>query len=242
MRILVTNDDGITAEGIAKLAKMAKELGEVWVVAPKEQCSAMSQRLTVLADLMVRRETFPVEGVHAYSVDGTPADCVKIALMHIMPKKPDIVFSGMNFGYNIGYDIAYSGTVGATMEAIMQGIPAIAFSNESNGNYEVAEAHMLAVTQELLRRKIARNEVWNINFPGCGLANYRGILEVEQIAQSQFYLDHYDRENYADGSFRLSAAGIAVTEGVKGTDMWAVLNGYISVGKVRSLVMSETAE
>ncbi|MCI5873602.1 MAG: 5'/3'-nucleotidase SurE [Clostridiales bacterium] len=240
MRILVTNDDGIRAEGIARLARMAKELGEVWVVAPKEQCSAMSQRITVHADLMVRRETFPVEGVHAYSVDGTPADCVKVALMYLLPEKPDVVFSGINFGYNIGFDIAYSGTVGAAMEAIMQGVPAMAFSNESNGNYEVAEAHMLAVTKDLLEREIAANEIWNINFPGCGLAKYRGILEVEQAAQSQFYLDHYEREDYTDGSFRLSAAGIPVTEGAEGTDMYAVLDGYISVGKIRNLVMEET--
>lgn len=238
MRILVTNDDGIRADGIARLARMAKELGEVWVVAPKEQCSAMSQRITVHADLIVRAETFPVSGVRAYSVDGTPADCVKVALMYLLPEKPDVVFSGINFGYNIGFDIAYSGTVGAAMEAIMQGVPAIAFSNESNGNYEVAEAHMLAVTKDLLGRKIAANELWNINFPGCGLAKYRGILEVEQVAQSQFYLDHYDREDYADGSFRLSAAGIPVTEGAKDTDMQAVLDGYISVGKIKSTILS----
>lgn len=238
MRILVTNDDGIRAEGIARLARMAKELGEVWVVAPKEQCSAMSQRITVHADLMVRPETFPVPGVHAYSVDGTPADCVKVALMYLMPQKPEVVFSGINFGYNIGFDIAYSGTVGATMEAIMQGVPALAFSNEGNGNYEVAEAHMLAVTKDLLNRKIAPNEIWNINFPGCGLAKYRGILEVEQTAQSQFYLDHYERQDDADGSFRLSAAGIPVTEGEEGTDMRAVLDGYISVGKIQSMLLS----
>lgn len=240
MRILVVNDDGIRADGIVRLARMAKELGEVWVVAPREQCSAMSQRITVHADLVVRPETFPVPGVHAYSVEGTPADCVKVALMYLLPEKPDVVFSGINFGYNIGLDIAYSGTIGATMEAIMQGVPAIAFSNESNGNYEVAEAHMLAVTRDLLGQKIADNEIWNVNFPGCGLAKYQGILEVKRTAQSQFYLDHYERETYEDGSFRLSAAGIPVTEGAEGTDMRAVLDGYISVGKVRGLVLEET--
>lgn len=237
MRILVVNDDGIRAEGIVRLARLAKEFGEVWVVAPKEQCSAMSQRITVHADLMVRPEEFPVGGVSAYSVEGTPADCVKVALMYLLPEKPDLVFSGINFGYNIGLDIAYSGTVGAAMEAIMQGVPAIAFSNESNGNYEVVEAHMLALTKDLLTREIAANEIWNVNFPGCGLTKYRGIMEVKQAAQSQFYLDHYDKEVYEDGSFRLSAAGLPVTEGAEGTDMRAVLDGYISIGKVRSHVL-----
>lgn len=238
MRILVTNDDGIHAEGIKRLAQMAKNLGEVWVVAPKEQCSAMSQRITVHADLTVRPETFPVEGVNAYSVSGTPADCVKVALMYLLPEKPDIVFSGINFGYNIGFDIAYSGTVGAAMEAIMQGVPAIAFSNESNGVYEVAEAHMLAVTKDLMSREIARNEIWNVNFPGCPLQEYRGILEERQTAQSQFYLDNYDRENNKDGSFRLSAAGIPVTDGAPGSDMRAVLDGCISISRIQSQVLA----
>ena len=238
MKILVTNDDGIKAEGIERLARMARNLGEVWVVAPKEQCSAMSQRITVHADLMVRPETFPVEGVHAYSVSGTPADCVKVALMYLLPEKPDIVFSGINVGYNIGFDIAYSGTVGAAMEAIMEGVPAIAFSNESNGVYEVAEAHMLAVTKDLMGREIAKNEIWNVNFPGCPIEKYKGILEEQQIAQSQFYLDNYSREDYEDGSFRLSAAGLPVTEGAEGSDMWAVLEGYISVGKIQSQVLA----
>lgn len=237
MKILVTNDDGIQAEGIVRLARMAKELGEVWVVAPKEQCSAMSQRITVHGELTVRPEEFSVEGVRAYSVSGTPADCVKVALMYLLPEKPDVVFSGINCGYNIGFDIEYSGTVGAAIEAIMQGVPAIAFSNEANGNYEVAEAHMLAVTKDLLSRKIAMNEMWNVNFPGCGLANYQGILETQKIAQSQFYLDHYHKKDHADGSFVLSAAGIPVTEGAKGTDMRAVLDGYISIGKIKSQVL-----
>ena len=237
MKILVTNDDGISAEGIVRLARMAKELGEVWVVAPKEQCSAMSQRITVHGDLTVRQEKFLEEGVPAYSVSGTPADCVKVALRYLLPEKPDVVFSGINCGYNIGFDIAYSGTVGAAIEAIMQGVPAIAFSNEANGNYEVAEAHMLAVTTDLLSRQIAANEIWNVNFPGCGLANCKGILETKKIAQSQFYLDNYSKMDYKDGSFGLSPMGIPVTEGAEGTDMHAVLNGYISVGKIRSHVV-----
>ena len=91
MRILVVNDDGIKAEGIRRLAACAKKFGEVWVVAPARQCSAMSQRITVRENLEVRKADFPVMGVKAYSVDGTPADCVKVALNHLLPEKPDIV-------------------------------------------------------------------------------------------------------------------------------------------------------
>ena len=105
MRILVVNDDGIEAAGIVRLAAMAKELGEVWVVAPDAQCSAMSQRITVRGELQLqKRDDFPVDGVEAYSLSGTPADCVKVAVEYLMKEVlPDIVFSGINKGYNVGY-------------------------------------------------------------------------------------------------------------------------------------------
>lgn len=238
--ILVVNDDGIDAEGIRRLTAMAKELGEVWVAAPAKQCSAMSQRITVRGDIIVKKVAFPVAGVQAYSVDGTPADCVKVAMMHLLLEKPDVVFSGINCGYNVGYDIAYSGTVGAAMEALMQGIPAIAFSNEANGIYEVADHYLLPVAKELLEREISREEIWNVNFPGCPLADCQGIRETDVISQSQFYLDHYDREDCDDGSFRLSARGIPVTETMeKDSDMRALLDHYICIGKIRSNVVAE---
>ena len=111
-RILVVNDDGIGAEGIVRLAAAAKNLGEVWVVATGQQCSAMSHCSTVRGSLQIRQEDFPVPGVMAYSVAGTPADCVKVGIRHLMQDRPDVVFSGINCGYNVGVDILYSGTVG----------------------------------------------------------------------------------------------------------------------------------
>ena len=105
MRIMVVNDDGIESDGIRRLAGMAAELGEVWVVAPRHQCSAMSHCITVRGSLHMKEESFPVPGVKAYSVDGTPADCVKVGIKYLLPQKPDIVFSGINCGYNVGADI-----------------------------------------------------------------------------------------------------------------------------------------
>ena len=191
MRILVVNDDSIEATGIIKLAAKAKELGEVWVVAPARQCSAMSQRITVRGNLeLIRREDFPVDGVKAYSLSGTPADCVKVAVEYLLKDQlPDIVFSGINKGYNVGFEIAYSGTVGATLEAISKGIPAIAFSVEMDENYEVTDQYLIPVTRELLKKKIASNEIWNVNFPGCGLQKYQGIRWDTIPAQTQFFLD-----------------------------------------------------
>lgn len=233
MRILVVNDDGITAEGIRRLAACAIKFGEVWVVAPAKQCSAMSQRVTVRGEMGVRKVDFPIAGVKAYSVDGTPADCVKVALRYLLPQKPDIVFSGINEGYNAGQDILYSGTIGAAVEALSNGIPAIAFSNEMNGIYDVVEAYIEQITRELLMQKLPVNALWNVNFPGCSLKEYRGILKNRILAGHQFYLDNYIKTDSGDESFVLEAQGIPVTEAEEGTDIRAVLDRYISIGIIR---------
>lgn len=237
MRILITNDDGITAEGIRRLAVMAKELGEVWVAAPATQCSAMSHSLTVRGHFEIKPAEFPVEGVTAYSVAGTPADCVKAAVHEIMPEKPDIVFSGINFGYNAGADILYSGTVGACMEALLQGIPAIAYSNEPNGVYEVLDANISAVTKKLLVDMPERNEIWNINFPGCSLAEYRGIKWDCIPSKTAFYTDHYRRKELENGGFLLETDGIPAVEAERGTDIEALLENYISVEKIKNAIL-----
>ena len=123
MRILIVNDDGIRSSGLISLARMAVELGEVWVAAPESQCSAMSHRISVFGAVGVQPEPdFPVNGVKAYSISGSPADCVKVALAYIMKERPDVVFSGINNGYNVGIDILYSGTVGAAMEALRRSL------------------------------------------------------------------------------------------------------------------------
>ena len=134
MNILITNDDGINAQGIAVLARAAAEFGQVTLVAPARQCSAMSHRITLGRPLRLEQVDFPVPQVEAYSLDGTPADCVKAALDAILTERPDVVLSGINHGYNVGFDVAYSGTVGAAMEALMNGISAIALSQNDVGS------------------------------------------------------------------------------------------------------------
>ena len=142
MNILITNDDGICAQGIAVLTKAASRFGKVTVVAPARQCSAMSHRITLGSPLTLQRVEFPWENVTGYSLSGTPADCVKAALDAILSEKPDVVLSGINHGYNVGFDVVYSGTVGAAMEALMNGIPAIALSQNDVGGFAVAERYL----------------------------------------------------------------------------------------------------
>ena len=153
MKILITYDDSISSEVLFPLAKWAKQFGEVTVVAPSNQCSAMSSKLTIRGSLRVDKvEDFPVPVKAAYKVNGTPVDCVKVALHYILEEKPDYVFSGINDGYNVGYDIAYSGTLGAAFEAVMQGIPAMAFSNTMKEPMNIAEKYLTSIIQELIEK------------------------------------------------------------------------------------------
>ena len=112
-RILITNDDGIGADGIRKLAEIARRFGEVTVVAPDAQRSAASHHCIFSKPLILKEYDFGPDGIRAYTLDGTPADCVRVGIFAAMDRKPDIVLSGINHGYNISSDIQYSGTVGA---------------------------------------------------------------------------------------------------------------------------------
>lgn len=241
MKILVVNDDSIHSPGIALLARKAMEFGEVTVVAPANQCSAMSHKISIRDAMKVEKvEDFPVPVKAAYKIGGTPADCVKVALHYILEERPDYVFSGINEGYNAGFDIAYSGTLGAAFEAVMNGIPAMAFSNTMYAPLHVAEAYLVPVIRELMGAGQGRGEVWNVNFPGVELGELKGILRDRPVAPIQFYSENYVETKNDDGSVSLKAVGTPLTlaDSVPaGTDVEAVLQGYISIGKVKSVVM-----
>ena len=239
LKILLVNDDGISSPGIVHLAEMAMQLGEVWVAAPSSQCSAMSQKLTIFQPLEVEEYDFPLPVAGAYSIGGTPADCVKTALKAVLPVRPDVVFSGINIGYNAGFDIAYSGTVGAAMEALINGIPAIAFSSQHDGSSDVTDKYLVPVIEELLSSPIGRGEIWNVNFPGCALEDCRGILRERIPAPLCVFDNHYDKTEQPDGSFILRpyAEQLSPERAPEGSDIHAVFNGYVSIGKVKSMVL-----
>ena len=126
-RILVTNDDGVHSEGIKVLVEALKGLGEVTVVAPLAEASAIGHALTLRRPL--RLETLRPK---VYAVDGTPTDCVNVGIIHVMRAKPDLIVSGINKGWNLGDDVTYSGTVSGALEGALLGIPSIAFSTRSS--------------------------------------------------------------------------------------------------------------
>lgn len=237
--ILLVNDDGIDSEGLRILAQHAARLGDVWVVAPDCQCSAMSQRITIFDPLPIHRVCFPADVRAAWRVGGTPADCVKAAVNHLLPVRPDLLFSGINNGYNTGFDIAYSGTIGAAMEGIMKGIPAYAFSNCFGEDFSLIERELFPIMQEVLAQPAGPGMIWNVNFPGGGLSGCRGIRRETAVAPTQLYLDRYVFEEQPDGSLLMHNRGVPAPPdlAMEGTDVHAVLNGYISVGRVRCTVL-----
>lgn len=239
MRILIVNDDSISAPGIAVLARAAGEFGETFVVAPAKQCSAMSQKLTIHGDMELKREdAFPVTVQEAWSLDGTPVDCVKVALNHLLKEKPDVVLSGINNGYNTGADIAYSGTLGAAFEAARNGIRAIALSVTGDAHLEGAVPYLTDILRELMEAPLEEGAVWNVNFPAGKPGNPKGILRNRIPAPVSLYRETYIELVGADGTVTVSCHGIStpLDQLGEGTDARAVKTGYISIGKVNAFV------
>lgn len=238
MKILIVNDDSIIAPGIAVLAKAALEFGEVTVVAPAQQCSAMSQKLTIRGAMKLEKaEDFPVPVNAAYKLDGTPVDCVKVALQYILEEKPDYVFSGINNGYNAGQDIAFSGTLGAAFEASRNGIPAIAFSAAGDDRLAMAEPYLADLIRKVMEKKLPSGMVWNVNFPFMRSGEAKGVLWDLPVAPVQLYTEQYIEERLPDGSLQLACKGMPVPNDCipEGTDAAAVKKGYITVSKINAM-------
>ncbi len=163
MKILLVNDDGIGAEGLSILLSFAKKLGEVTVVAPLVQQSGKSQAIELHTPYEIKK--VELEGaVAAYSVDSTPADCVRYAILGLK-ERFDLVISGINRGFNVGEDIAYSGTVGAVYEAERQGHKSIAFSSDYNG-FSGAEAYISKAYDFIIEHQLfSKAKILNVNFP-----------------------------------------------------------------------------
>ena len=229
-KILITNDDGIDSDGIIRLAKIAVEFGEVWVVAPESQRSAMSHSVTLRHGIEAWKVDFPVSGVHAYACDGTPADCVRIGVLNIVPGKPDHVFSGINYGYNVASDIQYSATAGAAFEAAFQKVHTIAFSEDACEIHEVTDRYLKEIMAELIEKPLLINQIWNVNFPGCRLAECKGILRDRKVSADEFYKDRYTETKVLEGRISYMVEGIRNFKATEGTDLKAILDQCVSIG------------
>ena len=234
-KILLTNDDGLQADGIVRLAEVAKELGDVWVVAPDSERSAMSHSLTLRRRVEVWEVDFPVYGVKAFACDGKPSDCVRIGALNIVPGKPDCVMTGINYGYNVAADLQYSATVGAALEASFQKLHAIAFSESNNGIHEVTDKYIRDIMAELIDRPLDAWQIWNVNFPGCMVSECKGIMRNAKVSKDGFYEDRYDVIDVSEGRKSYMVDGIRRWEAGEGTDLYAMINNYVSIGVVNNL-------
>jgi 5'-nucleotidase len=230
MRFLVTNDDGILAHGIECLCAAAEPLGEVTVVAPDREQSATSHSLTLHHPLRpVRR------GERRWQVDGTPTDCVMLALEALMPERPDFVLSGINHGQNMGEDVLYSGTVAAAMEGLALGIPSIAISF-AGGDLRADLTYLkeqIKILTPLLRHltslpSFPANTLLNVNLPPVTADQVKGarLTRLGRRVYSNSITpmrDPWGREIYWIGGGEIS------WEGEPDSDFRAIEEGYVSV-------------
>jgi len=228
MKILVSNDDGILAKGIAILAEACAGVGQVTVVAPDREQSATSHSLTLHRPIRAVRRP---DG--SFQVDGTPTDCVLLALGSLLPEKPDFVFSGVNHGPNMGEDVLYSGTVAAAMEGLAAGIPSVAFSFAAPGH----DPELLDTHRDTLKRLVERivavktfppETLLNINLPAVRGPDVKGVkvttlgsrIYSEEIAQIK---DPWGRPLYWIGGGQITWSG------GEDSDFRAVSEGYVSI-------------
>lgn len=236
MRILITNDDGINSNGIIRLAKAAKQFGEVWVVAPESQRSAASHSITLHSHIDIYPYEFAVKDVHAFLCSGTPADCVRVGSLNVMPRKPDVVLSGINNGYNTATDIQYSATAGAAFEAAFQGYHAISFSEQADKLNEVSDYYLHDILVELMDQKLEYGHIFNVNFPGCPLPECKGILRNRKVSRGMFFRDTYNElEKLQNGGVRYMVHGEYNEDAEPDTDFRAVVDKYISIGIVNNI-------
>ena len=177
-RILVTNDDGVHAEGIRLLAEAVAPFGEVTVVAPIQEASAIGHALTLRRPLRI--ETI---SSNVFAIDGTPTDCVNIAITHILREKPDLIVSGINKGWNLGDDVTYSGTVSGALEGALLGIPAIAVSlRATRGKYDFGPSARAAagLADELLRKPLPPRVFLNLNVPKGEPKGFRVTVQAKR--------------------------------------------------------------
>lgn len=233
MKILITNDDGIMAPGIEALYRAVADLGQVEVVAPETSQSAVGHAISVRTPMAVRR--VHVNGAfHGWSVDGRPADCVKLAMKELLPWKPDFVLSGINAGVNTGINVLYSGTVAGAIEAAFFGVPSIAFSLELSAELDFHRAG--AVSRRMFERyaqqKPQAGMCLSINIPALDNGWPKGVRVCQQATASME--DHYvkQRDEHDCVWYYLDGRMPDPTDHVD-TDLEAVSAGYVAVTPLR---------
>ena len=220
--VLLTNDDGILARGLATLAETLADLGEVYVVAPDREQNAVGHALTLHRPLRVDRV-----GERRFAINGTPSDCVNLGILGLLPSTPSLVVSGVNHGSNLGDDVTYSGTVSAAMEGTLLGVPSLAVSlvDPESGSFDAAARVARLIARRVLVEGLPPKTLLNVNIPsgdvkGIRLTRLGHRVYKEKVVEE---VDPRGRTYYWIG------AGPPIWEDREATDIAAVREGYVSV-------------
>ena len=229
--ILVTNDDGINAPGIRTLVSVIKNIGDVIVVAPDSPQSGMGHAITINSTLHSSRITPKNSEIIEYSCSGTPADCVKLAINELMPRKPDLCVSGINHGSNSSINVIYSGTMSAAIEAGIEGVPAIGFSlldYSWNADFSHSKDFIRKITLNALNNGIPKGVVLNVNIPAVKKSDIKGVKICRQA--KAYWVEEFDKRKNPLGQeyYWLTGKFVNKDQG-EDTDEWALKNNYISI-------------
>ena len=229
--ILVTNDDGINAPGIRTLVSVIKDIGDVIVVAPDSPQSGMGHAITINSTLHSSRITPKNSEIIEYSCSGTPADCVKLAINELMPRKPDLCVSGINHGSNSSINVIYSGTMSAAIEAGIEGVPAIGFSlldYSWNADFSHSKDLIRKITLNALNNGIPKGVVLNVNIPAVKKSDIKGVKICRQA--KAYWVEEFDKRKNPLGQeyYWLTGKFVNKDQG-EDTDEWALKNNYISI-------------
>lgn len=229
MYVLLTNDDGIDSDGLIALRRALEQVTEVAVFAPDRNWSAAGHSRSFHGPLTVREVPFP-DGTSALTSDGTPADCVALALMGLVPRRPDLVVSGINRGPNVGSDVTYSGTVAAAMEAVLFGVPGVAISLDAYEDWDFAYAAAFAarLVPEVIRRELPEGVLLNVNVPNRPAGEIRGVA-MTRLGR-RIYRDELELIEEKEGKRQYRIAGLPPSGELNpGTDLAALEAGYVSI-------------
>jgi 5'-nucleotidase len=233
--ILVTNDDGIGSRGIAALVKAMEPLGEVVVAAPVESQSGMSQAITVKHPLRVKKAR--LNGCLSFAINGTPADCVKLAFNKLLARKPDLLVSGINHGSNSSTSVLYSGTLGAALEGAVNGIPSIGFSilsYDPEANLDAAATYARKIAEKVLLKSLPPDTCLNVNIPDGNEDELKGIRICRQTMGH--WEEEFDRRTDPSGKEYYWLTGVYFNSEpeAEDTDEWALKHKYVTIVPLRT--------
>ncbi len=233
--ILISNDDGVHAKGLQNLISVAKEFGDVFVVAPEKGESGMSHAISIKNPLRISKLK-DEEGLTVYSCSGTPVDTIKLALDKLINRSPDLILSGINHGSNAAISLIYSGTLGAAREGAINGIPSIGFSvtdHDKDADFEPSKKYIRQIIKDVIKNGLSKDIFLNVNIPNVSEDKINGIKICTQT--NGIWKQEYEQRTDPHGGtyFWLTGYFDNYEPNNEQTDEWALNNNYVAIVPVK---------